>query len=292
MNGPVLRNAAAVRTVVAVAVLFGFWGALGYTYWPDIVAALLRVVQSARGVGVTKVESAHFIVQNGSSADESLVREVIAQLEADYVAIQGFVEDEVGYRVPVLIANGQGATWTDGIRLNLFYDRGTIDLRTAPFFLVLLREGDLSLPGTSLFLEGGYAVYVAEEIGRAQDLLGQSSDAWVTLWVRNDTFLSLDEAWGVGLPQGERQMADALRALLEGGSFVRWVAGTYGPGAVQDLRHGLSLEDVTGLSFSQAERAWLQDVASHGLRPLHCAEVVPSDSMLRLNCEVLDSPSR
>ena len=275
-----------------MAVLVGFWGALGYTYWPDILAALLRVVQLARGVGVIKVESTYLIVQNGSSAGETLVREAIAQLEADYLAIQSFLGDEMSYRVPVLVADGQGAAWTDGVRLNLFHDRGAIDTSTAPFFLALLREGDLSLPGTNLFLEGGYAVYVVEEIGRAQDLLGQSSDAWVTLWVRNGTFLPLTEAWGVELPRGERQVADALRALLQGGAFVRWVAGAYGLDAVKDLRHGLSLEDVTGLSFSQAERAWLNDEASHALRPLSCAEAVPKDSMLRVYCEVLDAPSR
>jgi hypothetical protein len=280
-----------VRTAIAVAVLLGFWAALGYTYWPEISVALLRVVQSARSVGATEVESTCFSVQDGSSADEALVRKVIAQLEADHAAIQGFVRNETGYRVPVLIADGQGPAWTDGVRLNLYHDQGVIDLSTAPFFLVLLREGYLSLPGTNLFLEGGYAVYVVEGIGRAQGLLGQSSDAWVTLWVQGDTFLPLAEAWGVELPQGEHQVADVLRALLEGASFVRWMAGAYGLDAVQDLRHGLSIKDVTGLSFPAAERAWLHDLSPHALRSLPCAEMVPRDSILSTYCEELDPAS-
>jgi hypothetical protein len=279
-----------VRTAIALAVLLGFWGALSYTYWPEILATLLRVAQSARGVGATEVESAYFYVRDGSSADEALVRKAISQLEADRVAIQGFVGDETGYRVPVLIANGQGPAWTDGVRLNLFHNRGAIDTSTAPFFLVLLREGDLSVPGTNLFVEGGYTVYVVEGIGRAQDLLGQPSDAWVTLWMQNGTFLPLAEAWAVELPRGGGQMADALRALLEGGSFVRWVASTYGLDAVQDLRYGLSLEDVIGLSLPEAERAWLHDVASRAPRPRPCAEAVPQGSILRDYCEALDAP--
>jgi len=69
---------------------------------------------------------------------------------------------------------------------------------------------------------------------------------------------------------------------------VRWVAGAHGLDAVQDLRAGVGLEDVTGLSLPEAEQAWLASVSAKGLRPEPCARVVPADSPLRDFCDELD----
>jgi hypothetical protein len=277
-----------VRTSVALLVLLGFWAALARAYWPEILTVLLRATQSARGAGAREVESAYFEVRDNSSAGQALVHQAVTQLEADYAAIQAFLGAAPDYRVRVLITNGAGPAFTDGARLSVFYDGGGMDLSTAPFFLVALREGDLSMAGVSLFVEGGFAVYVVEEIDRAQPLLGQSSDAWVT-WLReNDTLVPLVEAWSAGLPQRERDVPGAIRVLLEGGSFMHWVADTYGLGVVQDLRSGVGLGEAIGLSFSMAEHSWLRSLSSRALRPKSCVHAVPGNSALRDYCEQLD----
>jgi hypothetical protein len=278
-----------VRTAFALLALLGFWGALARAYWPEILPAVLRLAQSARGAGAVQVESAYLAVRNSSSADDALVRQAVAQLEADYVAIEAFLGGEPGHRIPVLIADGAGPAFTDGARLSLFYDGKGIDLVTAPLLLVALREGTLSMGGIRLFLEGGFAVYVAEEIGRAQPLLGQSSDAWVAWLQQNGTLLPLADAWSTELPQRERDMPDAIRALLQGGSFLRWVAGAHGTGAVQGLRNGIGLQEATGMSFVEAERAWLGAVALRAPHPEPCARVVPDGSILRGFCGKLDA---
>jgi hypothetical protein len=131
-------------------------------------------------------------------------------------------------------------------------------------------------------------VYVAEEIGRAGDLLGQRADAWVTLFVRQGSLLPLSQAWAAQLPESEAALALFLQAVLEGGSFVRWVAETQGPQAVEALRGGLSLDDALGLSIVDAERAWLTSVIAKDIRPLPCAQVVSPDSFLRSYCEQLE----
>jgi hypothetical protein len=281
--------AGVARTAIAVAVLLAFWGAVAYTFWPEILPALLRAVGSIRGAGAKEVASAYFEVRDNSTADEAQARRAIDRLEADYAAIHEFLGRQPGYRVPVLIANGPGPALTDGVRLNLFYDRGSIDLSTAPFFLVLLSEGELSLPSLSPFIEGGFAVYVVQEIGRAQDLIGQSPDAWVALFKQTGALLPLADAWTLELPGGEQDLPDFLRAILEGGSFLRWVANAYGLDAVQDLRSGTDLEDAIGISLLEAERAWLAFVASQALRPQPCAQAVPESSLLRNFCGQLGS---
>jgi hypothetical protein len=268
-----------------------FWGALAYTFWPEIVPALLRIVGAVRGMGAKQVESAYFEVRNNSTADEAQVHRAVAQLEADYVAIHAFLGREPNYCVPVLIANGAGPALTDGFRLNVFYDRGAFDLSTAAFFLVLLNEGELSMSGTVLFVEGGFAVYVADGIGRARELIGQSPDAWVMLFQSNGLLLSLSDAWATDLPEGERELFAFLRAVLQGGSFIRWIADAFGPDAVRDLRNGVSLEDVTGLSFAEAEQAWLTAVSAQSVHPRPCAQAVPPSSPLYGFCDQIDRKS-
>ena len=285
------RAAGVLRTIIALVVLLAFWGATAYAFWPEILPALLRTVQSVRGIGAEEVESAHFEVRDNSSASEAQVRRAVERLEADYAAIHHFLGRQPEYRVPVLITDGRGPALTDGLRLNLFYDRGRTDLSTAPVFLVLLSEGELSMPGLNLFVEGSFAVYVVEEIGRAQDLIGQSTDAWVALLRQKGALMPLSEAWAVELPKGSGDSFDFVRALLEGGSFVRWLANERGFGAVQDLRSGLAPEEATGLPLAEAERAWLASVASQALHPQPCTEAVPGGSGLRGFCEHLDSDS-
>ena len=278
-------RAGAWRTAIALTLLVAFWAGLAYTFWPELAPALLRLVQSARGVGATQIESTYLEVRNNSSAGETEVREAVARLDADVEAIQAYLGRETDYRIPVLIADGTGPALTDGLRLTVLHDDGVIDLSTAPFLLVLLSEGGLTVPGLNLFVEGGFAVYVAEEIGRAEGLLGQPADAWTVLLRQCGAWMPLADAWEVGVPTSEAEMSDAMRVLLEAGSFVRWVAETAGAERVQELRDGLSLEDSMGLSFAQAEQAWLEAVDARALHPRPCALAVPEGSLYRGFCE-------
>jgi hypothetical protein len=212
-------------------------------------------------------------------------------LETEYGAVQPYLGREIEHRIPVLIANGRGPALTDGGQLLVFYDDGNVDLSTTPVLLVLLSEGDLSVPGLHLFIEGGFAVYVAEEIGRAGPLLGQSSDAWVTLLRKQGQLLPLAEAWAADMPRNEREVQATVRTVLEATSFVRWLTETYGIEAVHELRDGLGMEEVTGLSLAEAERAWLDAVASRELEPQPCDQALPAGSPLRGFCDLLDNGS-
>jgi hypothetical protein len=282
------RTAGILRSAAALAVVLVFWGALGYTFWPELLPGLLRAVQSLRGIGAREVESTYFEVRNGSSAGEEEVRAAVRELDGDYAAIERFLGRRPAYRIPALITNGSGPALTDGLRLNLFYDGGTIDLSTAPFFLVLLSEGEIYVPDVDVFVEAGFAVWVVEGIGRAQPLIGQSSDAWVASWREAGTLVPLTEAQEVGVPGDGQDLARFVRAVLQGGSFMRWLANAYGAEAVYELRSGLGLEDITGLSLAEAEQAWLAAVAAEPLDPRPCAQAVPEGSVLRTLCQQLD----
>jgi hypothetical protein len=188
-------------------------------------------------------------------------------------------------RIPVTVLEGSGPALSDGTGLTLFHDAGRIDLSTAPFFLTLLREGSLSVSGLRLFVDGGYAVYVVEEAGLAGALLGQSSDAWTALLCDAGTYVPLEEAWDAGLPRGEREMAVALRVLLEGGSFVRWLAGTQGVEAVQALRAGVPVAEALGMPLGEAESQWLGTLAAVEARP--CEGALQEASPLRGYCGAL-----
>jgi hypothetical protein len=286
------RAAAVTRTVIALIVLLVFWGAIGYTLWPELVPGLLRTVQSVRGIGAEEAESRYLDVRNNSDASDAQVRGVIRTLEIDYEAVLEFLGRSPGDPIPVLITNGYGPAMADGLRLNIFYDNGVLNLDTAPFFLVFLSQGEEFGFDTDFFLKGGFAIYVAEEVGRAQGFTGQPADAWVELLRQKGALLPLAEAWEAELPQSEEGLFDFLRALIESGSFVRWLVEGYGIEAVQELRDGLSLENVTEMSLAEAEEAWLASVTSQDLQPKPCRLALPGGSLLGALCEQLDEATR
>jgi len=312
----VAHVAAGARTVGAIVVLLLFWAALARSLWPEFAPVVLQIVRAARGAGVAPIETEHFLVRDASRADERTLDEAIAQLENDMAAIEAVVanqadgahpasrlgghlrptgggeasalsglEGEAVARIPVTVLEGSGPALSDGTGLTLFHDAGRIDLSTAPFFLALLREGSLSMSGLRLFVDGGYAVYVVEGAGRAGALLGQSSDAWTALLRDAGAYVPLDQTWEAGLPRGERETAMALRVLLEGGSFVRWVAEAQGPEAVQALRAGVPLAEAIGMSLGEAEAQWLDTLAGVEGRP--CEDALPETSPLRGYCGAL-----
>lgn len=283
------RRPDVARASAAIAVLLSFWGALTWDFRAEIGALALRAVYAPRGEPARTVPSAYLSVEDRSRADAALVSETVARLEADYQAIHSFLGRNAEVRIPVSIVEGSGPAMTDGRRLNLYHHQGQIDLSTAPVFLVLLGEGDLAAYDVRLLVEGGFAVYVSEEIDRAEPLLGQSADAWVRWWRQQGTYVPLGEAWQVGLPGGASQVPVALRAIIEGASFQRWVVARYGLDAVQDLRGGFNVSQVTGLSTAEAERAWLSDVEALSIQAASCAVAVPASSPLRAYCTDLDA---
>jgi len=287
------RRGGAWRTGGAIVVLLLFWGALARSLWPEFAPALWRIVQMARGADAAGLQTEHMTVRNASRIDEATLYDVMARLEADYAVIEAAAGDQAGAgegmvaRISVMVADGAGPALSDGAGLSLFNDGGRIDLSTAPFFLALLREGTLSMSGLRPFVDGGYAVYLCEEAGRAGALLGQSSDAWVALLRDAGAYLALAEAWEAGLPRGEREMGVALRVLLEGGSFLRWVAETYGPGAVAALRDGVPVKEAIGVPLAEAEGQWLAELSRRAIEPQPCREALPEASPLRDYCGAL-----
>jgi len=272
------RLAGVVRTLIALAVFLAFLGAVAYTTWPQLVPGVFHLVQSVRAIGAEKVESRYFDVRNNSDASQAQVDFMVRTLEADYEAINAFLGSPGQGRIPVLLTNGSGPALADGTQLNVFYDRGVINLDSAPFFLVLLGDGKPVTPDRDLFVQAGFSLYVVEEIGRAQGLIGQPTDAWVELLRRRGALLPLSQAWTIGLPSNEESAYNTVRAAVEGASFMRWVARTYDLQAARNLRDGLSPEAVIGLSPDEAEKGWLDSVAAQALQPKSCLLALPSGS--------------
>ena len=283
------RQAAGVlRTLIALVVLFLFWGAVVYTFWPEWMPHLLGVVQSVRGIGAESFESTYFDVRNSSGASAAQVREAVRLLETDYQAILEFLQLAPGDPISVLITDGYGPALAEGYRLNLFYGNGVLDLDTAPFFLAFLSQGRPFDLKVDLFVEAGFALYVCEEIGRAEPLIGQPADAWVSLLLAHDALLPLAEARQLDVPQNEQDLFDAVRALVESGSFVRWLIEKQGMGVVQELRAGLSVETVTDQSLAEAEEAWLASVMEKELEPQPCSRALTPGSLLGDFCKQLE----
>jgi hypothetical protein len=281
------RLAGVVRSLIALAVFLAFLGAVAYTTWPQLVPGAFHLVQSVRAIGAEKVESRYFDVRNNSDASQAQVDFMVRTLEADYEAINAFLGTPGQDRIAVLLTNGSGPALADGVQLNVFYDRGVINLDSAPFFLVLLSEGKPVTPDRDLFVQAGFSLYVVEEIGRAQGLIGQPTDAWVELFRRRGVLLPLSQAWTIGLPSNADSAYDAARAGVEGASFMRWVVRTYGLQAARNLRDGMSPEAVTGLALDEAEKKWLDSVAAQALQPKSCLLALPSGSPVLSFCRRL-----
>ncbi len=281
------RLAGVARTLIALAVFLAFLGAVVYTSWPQLVPGIFHLVQSVRAIGAEKVESRYFDVRNNSDASQTQVDFMVRTLEADYEAINAFLGAPSQGRIPVLLTNGSGPALADGVQLNVFYDRGVINLDSAPFFLVLLGDGQPVTTDRDLFVQAGFSLYIVEEIGRAQGLIGQPTDAWVELFRRQEALLPLSQAWTIGLPADEDSAYEAARAAVEGASFMRWVARTYGLQAARNLRNGMSLEEVTGLALEESEKRWLDSLAAQALQPKSCLLALPSGSPVLSFCRRL-----
>lgn len=277
-----------LRTLLALAVLLAFFGAVGYTFWPQLMPALLGLVGKAQSLGAETVESKYFEVRNNSQASQPQLKTAIRTLEADYEAIVRYTGQQPENPIPVLFTDGQGMTFAEGNQLTVYYDNGVIDLSSAPFFLVFLTSGNSFLSEGNLFINAGYAIYVTEEVGRAELFIRQSPDAWVTLFQQKDALLPLTEAVQAIEPSDEDTAYNFIRAILEGASFLRWTAQTYGADALTELLDGQSIENVTSLSLDEAQSAWLEALAVQNIQPRPCRMAAAYGSLIGLICEKLD----
>jgi len=276
MSDPESRTAGIVRTVIALMILGVFWGAIAYSlraeFSSETVPAsepiVLPVMQEVVG---ERFESRYFIVRNVSSASREQIETLIEALEADYEAVLAYQNQNFKPARPiqVVIADGSLPALANAGQLNLFYDQGVIHHDLAPIFLALFSQGKTFSAEINLFVVLGFALYVVEETNRAQGL-GQSSDAWVEALRRQNALLPFDEAWEIDPPTNKDELYDFGRALVQGGSFIRWVGEAYGPDTVQALLNGERLEGVTGLFFYEAEEDWLAALRAKDVAVVSC----------------------
>ncbi len=280
------RIAGLGRVVLAALALLFFWSAIGYGFWPELAPRLLLWVQPLRGIGAGEVESQYFEVRNKSSASDRQVQRMIERLEQDYVALTAFLGREPERRIPVLLTDGNAPAYADRGTLYVFYDQGVISLDTAPFFMAVVIAGP---PSGFLFFDLGLSLYAVEETGLAEGLTGQPADAWVVLLQQKGALIPLEEAWSVEMPEDEEGLFDFFRAVMEGGSFVRWLVEEHGWNTVWKLRAGGELETVVGVPLYQAEAGWLATIAAQGLCPKPCLLAVPGHPVFRGMCRQLEN---
>ena len=284
------RVAGLFRVTLAVMALLAFWSTIGYGFWPELAPRLLglfRAAQPLRGIGAEKVEleSQYFQVRNNSNASERQVQRMIERLEQDYVALAAFLDREPEGRISVLLTDGNAPAYAERGTLYVFNGQGVINLDTAPFFLAAAIAGPSS---GSLFVDLGLAFYVIEETGMAEGLTGQPADAWVVLLQQKEALIPLEEAWAIDMPDSEEGLFDFFRAMVEGGSFARWVVERHGWEAAWELRAGGDLESAVGVSFYEVEEEWLMAVGSQDLNPKPCLLAVPGNPVFRGVCRQLE----
>ncbi len=288
-NKPNNRLAALGRVILAALAVLLFWSAVGYGFWPEFaprLLGLLRVTQPLRSIGAEEIESQYFKVRNNSDAGERQVQRMVEQLEQDYVTLTAFLGREPEKRISVLLTNGSSIpAYAEGNTLYVFYDHGIISLDTAPFFLASTIAGP---PSGSLFFDLGLALYAVEETGLAGGITGQAADAWVVLLQQKEALMPLEEAWPVEMPPGEDGLFDFFRAIVEGGSFARWVVEARGWDAAWALRAGDDVEAATGIARHQAEEEWLATIASRDLQPKSCLLALPGNQVFRDVCQQLE----
>jgi hypothetical protein len=270
-----------------MALLF-FWSAIGYGFWPELaprLVGLLRWAQPLRTIGAEEVDSQYFDVRDNSSASDRQVQRMVERLEQDYLTLTAFLGRGPKEPIPVLLTDGSAPAYVDRSTLYVFSDHGVIGLETAPFFLAYVIAGP---PSSSLFFDLGLSFYAVEETGLAEGLTGQPADAWVVLLRQKEALIPLEDAWSVEMAEDEEGLFDFFRAMVEGGSFVRWLIERYGWDVVWEVRAGGDLEATTGVPLRQAEADWLADIAAQDLRPKPCLLAVPGHPVFRGVCQQLE----
>ena len=275
------------RLIYAVLALALFWGALLVEYWPDLVSAVLRVVNSASSMGAETIESSHFEVRNNSTASEARIRQVVRTLEGQYDAIAEYTGTEPSEKIPVLFKNGKGPALTDGTQLLIDVNNDRADIDLIPMFLVWMIDGIPVDPQDGLVRAGGYALSVLEAADTGDTLIRQPLDNWAVLLRNRNAYLPLEEAWQVVMPSDEEGGYELMRGMLEAGSFMNWFSQQYGHEMARRLASGEPIEDLTGLTLEENEAQWLSALEAQEISPRACHAVIPETSLFYLMCRKL-----
>ena len=274
-----------LRLALAALALLLFWSAIGYGFWPELAPRLLLLVQPMRGIGAEDVESQYLHLRNNSTASDRQVQRMLERLEQDYVALSAFLGRRPQGLIPVLLTDGNAPAYADRGTLYVFSDHGVIAFDTASLFLASLVAGP---PAESFFFDAALSFYAVEETGLAQGLTGQPADAWVVLLQQKRALIPLADAQSIEMPQDEEELYDFFRAVMEGGSVVRWLVAEYGWDVVWELRAGGDPEAVVGAPLYQLEERWLAAIAAQDLQPKTCLLAVPGNPVFRGLCRRLD----
>jgi hypothetical protein len=303
-------NGAIARIALSLAILGLFWGSVLREYWPDLVPGLMQTFNLARSVGAETIPSRYFDVRNNSNASEGQVQQMVTGLEDEYNVLYGYLlSHDVGIpatganvstasggstagkndgKLPLLIINGEGPAVADGENLIINNNHGYMDTSLAPLYMVIMLEGLPLDMSSGLVPAGGHALQVVEAAGLGQQITYQSLDDWAVLLRRNGNYLSLSDAWPLGMPGNDAGTYDLIRGALEAGSFMHWFTAQYGIDTAQRLAEGDDIRDLTGKSLQDNERAWLAVLDKQPVNPKPCHEIVPKDSMFYDFCAKID----
>lgn len=277
------------RIILSLFVLAIFWSALFYEYWPDLLQVAAHAVNRTREIGSKPIKNPYFEARNASSASDGQVMASLTVLEKQYKAITSYLKVTPLEPLPVVFINGSLPTFDDDSQLVINVDQDIIDTNLAPVFMVLMVEKiKVNLAG-QFIPAGGYALQVVEAAGLGQPLTWQPLDAWVVLLRSRQAYIPLEEAWVMKVPSDDNGAYYLLRAMLESGSFMRWMSARYHLGSARLIANGEPVEKVTGKTLVENEAEWLAELESRQIHPKACAEVVPTGNMFRFMCEKMDS---
>lgn len=75
--------------------------------------------------------------------------------------------------------------------------------------------------------------------------------------------------------------------MLEGGSFMRWVAENNGLETAKAIASGISPEDILSKPLVEIEKSWLNSLDHQELSPKPC-RIAAGSSFLNLLCDYVD----
>ncbi len=276
-----------IRLMISGVILAVFWGAVLYNYWPALVPAGLRLLNTARTVGAATMESSDFEVHNNSDASDSQIQTMVNTFQKQYQAISKYTKTKPKSKLQLLVVNGHGPALVDGEQIVINYDKGLVDTELVPLYLAVLTQNIPINPSGGLIPAGGEALHVVEAAGLGNPLIRQPLDSWAALIRQSKAYVPLDEAWQATMPNSDEGYYLLMRGMLESGSFMGWFSAKYGLDAAQRVARGEDIQAASGKTLGANEKEWLQGLDHQKTRPKACDTVIPEDSLFRLLCKKL-----
>lgn len=221
-------------------------------------------------------ETTHFVIvdEAGIPADE--IEPLGVRLEADYQRVAAALPTQTApQRITFRILVGRGIPFVTPGSLQMA--QWAEDL--APEYAVHQLTHLFTRYRRGAFLEEGLAVYLSEFLDPSDRTInpyrGQPPHAWVSLFQRETTLVSLFTAFRAGdfsfAYSGSASDAFAWQVFLEAGSFARWVIDTYGWTTWWTLYEVEDLGATLGGTTLDLQRAWLATASQAFPDPLPCA---------------------